>query len=80
MVQEAANWGSLTAAPQPDVQTLNLGLSLVGFGHLMVLLPLLDFPEAGPWLPTVAAFWASVGAIGTFGALYPIKGGATPAK
>ena len=69
VLQEAADWGSPAAAMQPDVQTLNLGLSLVGFGHLMVLLPLWDFPEAGPWLHSVATFWASVGTIGTLGAL-----------
>ena len=69
VLQDAADWGSPAAAVQPDVQTLNLGLSLVGFGHLMVLLPLWDFPEAGPWLHSVATFWASVGAIGTVGSL-----------
>ncbi len=72
VLQEAADWGSPAAAMQPDVQTLNLGLSLVGFGHLMVLLPLWDFPEAGPWLHTVATFWGSVGAIGMLGCLAPV--------
>lgn len=72
VLQEAADWGSPAAAMQPDVQTLNLGLGLVGFGHLMVLMPLWDFPEAGPWLHTMATFWASVGVIGTLGALAPV--------
>ena len=72
VLQEAADWGSPAAAMQPDVQTLNLGLSLVGYGHLMVLLPLWDFPEAGPWLHTVATFWASVGTIGMLGSLAPL--------
>ena len=67
VLQEAAEWGSPAWDMQPDVQTLNMGLSLVGFGHLMVLLPLWDFPEAGPWLHTVATFWGSVGAIGMLG-------------
>ncbi len=73
VLQEAADWGSPAWDMQPDVQTLNMGLSLVGFGHLMVLLPLWDFPEAGPWLHTVATFWGSVGAIGLFRLCAPVN-------
>ena len=71
LAQEAADWNSPAVNLQPEIQTLNLGLSLVGFGHLMVLLPLWDFPEAGPWLHTVATFWGCVGSIGLLGALPP---------
>ena len=37
--------------------------------HLQILLPLFDFPEAGPWLHYLATFWACVGSIGVLGSL-----------
>ena len=55
------------------MQTLNLGLSIVGIGHFMLLLPLWDSPEAWPLLHTVATFWGSVGAIGLFRLCAPVN-------
>lgn len=69
----------LSPALQPEIQTLHLGLSLVGFGHFMVLLPLWDFPEAGSWLHVVASYWGICGSIGTIGALSSV-GASTAGK
>ena len=59
--------------PGPQHQLLNLGLMLMGFGHMAILAPLWNTAEAGPWLHQIIGFWGAVGAIGTFGGLSGIR-------
>ncbi|CAK0736081.1 hypothetical protein CVIRNUC_000688 [Coccomyxa viridis] len=65
-LKKAADQG---ISPLPQHQMLNLGLMLMGFGHLAILAPLWSTAEAGPMLHQFVAFWGAVGAIGTFGGL-----------
>ena len=66
VLQKAADQG---IPPLPQHQMLNLGLMLMGFGHLAILAPLWSTAEAGPILHQFVAFWGAVGAVGTFGGL-----------
>lgn len=70
LVQAAADQG---VRPAQQHQLLNLGLMLVGFGHVAILAPLWSTAEAGPLLHSMVAFWGTVGAIGTFGGLSGIR-------
>lgn len=57
MAQEAADQGT---PPLPQHQMLNLGLMLMGFGHVAILAPLWSTAEAGPLLHYFVAFWSTV--------------------
>ncbi len=70
MVQVAADQG---IPPRQQHQLLNLGLMLMGFGHVAILAPLWSTAEAGPLLHSIVAFWGTVGAIGTFGGLSGLR-------
>ena len=59
--------------PGPQHQLLNLGLMLMGFGHMAILVPLWNTAEAGPWLQQSIGFCGAVGAIGAFGGLSGIR-------
>ena len=70
LLQAAADQGF---PPQQQHQLLNLGLMLMGFGHVAILAPLWNTAEAGPLLHQIVAFWGTVGAIGTFGGLSGLR-------
>ena len=36
LLQDASERLGMAASSRPEIQTLNLGLTLIGFGHLMV--------------------------------------------
>ncbi len=74
-LQAAADQG---IPPGAQHQLLNMGLMLMGFGHMAILAPLWNTAEAGPWLQQIISFWGAVGAIGTFGGLSGIRTKQTP--
>ena len=75
LTQAAADQG---VPPGQQHQLLNLGLILMGFGHVAILAPLWSTAEAGPLLHHIVAFWGTVGAIGTFGGLSGIRSNPPP--
>lgn len=64
--QEAADVGTLF---KPQFLDLNMGLSITGLLHLVVLTPWWLHGYSGPVMPYVLGTWAAAFAVGTWGAL-----------